>query len=92
MGLGQLLPELGVVAPLLDEFLVILQRGLEELPAQPTVIEGVLLLEQRILADAGEVIATACLAMWKFVCARRGPRPRGDGPARRRPCRRSRPG
>ncbi len=57
MGLGQLMTELRVVAPLPDEVLVIRQRGLEELPAQTPAIEGVLFLQEGILADDGEVFA-----------------------------------
>ena len=57
VGLRQFAAELGVVAPLLDEILVILQApSSSNSSAQAADIDGVLLLEQRILADARQVI------------------------------------
>ncbi len=57
VGLGQLLPDLGVVAPLLDKVFVILESRLQQLPAQTADINRILLLEEGILADAGQVVS-----------------------------------
>ncbi len=57
VGLGQLAAKLGVAAPLADELLVIIEGRGQELAAQVAEVDRVLLLEQSILADAGQVIA-----------------------------------
>ena len=56
IGVCQLLAEVGIVVALIDETLVILERRIEQFPAQAANVDGVLLLEERVLADAGQVV------------------------------------
>ena len=56
VGIGKLAAEPGIVAPLPDEVLVVRQRVIEQLLRRLADVDGILLLEQCVFADAGQVI------------------------------------
>ena len=62
VGIGQLAAELGIVAALVHETLVVRERVIEQLLPEPPDIDGILLLEQRVFTDARQVIIHGMLS------------------------------
>ena len=56
VGACQLRPKVGIVAPLSHEALVIVERGAEQLLTQAANVDGVLMFEERVFADARQVV------------------------------------